>query len=73
MACCGIHLYKHIPLTDINFGTMDGYDLFVSTTRNGGKLYTSTDGQNFSEHSVSFPINQYIQFMAFSTWSEESL
>ena len=40
---------------------------------NGGKLYTSTDGQNFSEHSVSFPTDQHIQFMAFSTWSEESL
>lgn len=40
---------------------------------NGGKLYTSTDGQNFSEHSVSFPADQHIQFMAFSTWSEESL
>ena len=39
----------------------------------GGKLYTSTDGQNFTEHPTSFPADQHIQFMAFSTWSEDSL
>jgi hypothetical protein len=39
----------------------------------GGKLYTSTDGQNFVEHPTSFPADQHIQFMAFSTWSEDSL
>jgi hypothetical protein len=51
-------------------GQWQGTTYLFHPLEDGGKLYTSTDGQNFLEH-FTFPIGEHIQFLAFSTWSGE--